>query len=58
MILNTSISKQAKKVIFSQKTVKPIHLQVFFNEVPGEHSIPQKQLGLYLDQKKDFSKTH
>ena len=56
MIFNPDLTKQAQEVIFSRKTVKHFDLQVFFNEVPVEHSVSQKPLGLRLDQKLDFSK--
>ena len=55
-MLNPDITKQAQEVIFSRRTVKPFHPQVFFNEVPIERSVSQKHLSLYLDQKLDFSK--
>ena len=56
MMFNADITKQAQEVIFSRKTVKRFHPQVFFNEVPIERSVSQKDLGLHLDQKLDFSK--
>ena len=34
MMFNIDIAKQAREVIFSRKTKKPFHFQVFFNEVP------------------------
>ena len=55
-MFNADITKQAQEVIFSRKTVKSFHPQVFFNEVPIEPSVSQKDLGLHLDQKLDFSK--
>ena len=57
-MFNPDLTKQTQEVIFSQKTVKPFHLQVFFNEVPLECSVFQKHLGLHLYQKLDFSKHH
>ena len=56
MMFNPDLTKQAQEVIFSRKTVKPFHPQVFLNEVPVERSHSQKHLGLHLDQKLDFSK--
>ena len=56
MMFNPDLTKQAHKVIFSRKTVKPFHPQVFFNEVPVERSVSQNHLDLYVDQKLDFSK--
>ena len=55
MMFSSNITKQAQELIFSRKTVKPFNPQVFFNEVPAECSISQKHLGLYLDQKLNFS---
>ena len=55
MMFSSNITKQAQELIFSRKTVKPFNPQVFFNEVPVECSISQKHLGLYLDQKLNFS---
>ena len=56
MIFNPDLTKQSQEVIFSRKSVKPFHPQVFFNEVPVERSVSQKHLSLHLDQKLDFSK--
>ena len=56
MMLNPDLTKQAQEVIFSRKTVKSFHHQLFLNEVPAERSVSQKHLGLHLDQKLDFSK--
>ena len=53
---NPDLTKQAQEVVFSRKTVKPFHSQVFFNQVPVECSVSQKHLDLDLDQKFDFSK--
>ena len=55
MMFSPDLTKQAQEDIFSRKTVKPFHPEVFFNEVPLEHSVSQKHLGLHLDQKLDFS---
>ena len=44
------------KFFFSRKAVKPFHPQVFFNEVLLERSVFQKDLGLHLDHKLNFSK--
>ena len=56
MVFNPNLTKQAQEVIFSRKTVKPFHPQVFFSEVPVQRSVSQKHLGLHLHQKLDFSK--
>ena len=56
MMFKPDITKQAQEVIFSWKTVKPFHPEVFFNEVQIERSVSKKHLGLHLDLKLDFSK--
>ena len=56
MMFNPDLTKQAQEVIFSLKTVKPFHPQVFFNKVPIKCSVSQKHLGLHLDQLLDYSK--
>ena len=55
MMFNPDLTKQVQEVIFSRKTAKHFHLQVFFNEVPVERSVFLKHLGLHLDQKLEFS---
>ena len=44
MMFNLNLTKQAQEVIFTRKTVKPFHPQVFFNEVPVDRSVSQKHL--------------
>ena len=56
MMFSPELTKRALEVIFSRKTLKSFHTQVFFNEVPVERSVSQKHLGLHLDQKLDFTK--
>ena len=61
MMFNPDLTKQAQEVIFSRKTVKPFHPHVFFNEVPVKRCVSQKKrkekdIGLHLNQKLDFSK--
>ena len=56
MMFNPDIKKYAQEVIFSRKTVKHFHHEVFFNEFLVERSVSQKHLGLHLDQKLDFRK--
>ena len=51
MMFNLDLTKQAQEAIFSRKTMKPFHLKVFSNEVPIEHSVSKKHVGLHLDQK-------
>ena len=46
---------QAQEVIFSRKTIKAPHLSVVFNNVPVVQSSCQKHLGVYLDQKLNFT---
>ena len=42
MMLNPNLTKQAQEVVFSRKTEKSVHSQVFFNEVPVDRSVSQK----------------
>ena len=56
MTFNPDITKQTQEVIDFRTTVKPFHPQVFFNEVPVERSVSQRNLGIHLDQTLDFSK--
>ena len=56
MTFNPDITKQTQEVIVFRTTVKPFHPQVFFNEVPVERSVFQRNLGIHLDQTLDFSK--
>ena len=56
MTFNPDITKQTQEVIVFRTTVKPFHPQVFFNEVPVERSVSQRNLGIHLDQTLDFSK--
>ena len=55
MIFNPDLSKQAQEVIFSRKTNKISHPTTTFNTVPVAHTSCQKHLGLYLDEKLNFS---
>ena len=57
-MFNPDLTKKTQEVIFSWKTMKPFHPQVFLNEVPVECSVFQKHLCLHLYQKLDFSKHH
>ena len=54
MTFNHDLSKQAKEVIFSRKTVKVSRPSVTFNTVPAARTTSQKYLGLYLDKKLSF----
>ena len=55
MIFNPDISKQAQEVAFSRKTDKVNHMSLGFNDIPVAQSSHQKHLGLYLDEKLNFS---
>ena len=55
MSFNPDISKQAQGVIFSRKAVKASHLAVFFNDIPVARYSTQKHLGMYLNEKLNFS---
>ena len=55
MSFNPDQSKQAQEIKFSRKTQKVIHPPVIFNNVPVVRSSCQKHLGIYLDQKLNFS---
>ena len=54
MAFNPDKSKQAL-VIFSHKTQGVIHLPAIFNNMPVVRSSCQKHLGIYLDEKLNFS---
>ena len=41
MMVNPDLTKLTQEVIFSRKTARPVHSQVFFNEVPLERSVSQ-----------------
>ena len=55
MIFNPYLSKQAQKVVFSRKTNKISHPTATFSTVPVASTSCQKHLGLYLDEKSNFS---
>ena len=55
MSFNPNKSKQAQEVIFSHKTQRVIHPPAIFNNMPVLHSSCQKHLGIYLDEKLNFS---
>ena len=55
MIFNADLSRQAQKIIFSRKTNKISHPTTTFNTVPVACIPCQKHLGLYLDEKSNFS---
>ena len=55
MSFNPDKSKQAQEVIFSRKTQRVIHPPAIFNNMPVVCSSCQKHLGIYLDEKLNFS---
>ena len=55
MSFNPDKSKQVQEVIFSRKTQRVIHPPAIFNNIPVVRSSYQKHLGIYLDEKLDFS---
>ena len=55
MAFNPDLSKQAQEIVFSRKTHKISHPKLNFNNSPIVQGICQKQLGLYLDEKLNFS---
>ena len=55
MIFNSDLFKQAQEVIFSRKSKKISHPTTTFNTVPVARTPCQKHLGLYLDEKLNFS---
>ena len=55
MAFNSDLSKQAQEIVFSHKTHKISHPKVNFNNSLVVQSTCQKHLGLYLDDKLNFS---
>ena len=55
MSFNPDESIQAQKIIFSCTTQKVIYPPVIFNIMPVVHGSCQKHLGIYLDEKWNFS---
>ena len=58
MIFNPDLTKQAQEVIFSRKNKKLLHPTLLFNNITLSNSLFQKQLGLTLDRKLNFSKLY
>ena len=56
MSFNPDLSKQAQEVIFSRKVFRVDHPVVTFNKSPVAHTPCQKHLGLYLDERLNFSR--
>ena len=55
MLFNLEPQKQVQEVIFYRQNIKAPHLSVVFNNVPVVQSSCQKHLGVYLDQKLNFT---
>ena len=55
MSFNPDKSKQVQEVIFSRKTKTVIHSPAIFNNMLVVRSSCQKHLGIYLDEKLNFS---
>ena len=55
MAFNHDLSKQVQEIVFSHKTHKISHPKLNFNNSPIVQGICQKHLGLYLDEKLNFS---
>ena len=55
MAFNPDLSKQAQEIVFSRKSHKISRPKVNFNNSTFVQSIYQKHLGLYLDEKLNFS---
>ena len=54
MSVNPDPRKQTQLVIFSRKTAKTIHTEIFVNNIPVSKTDPQKHLGLHVDSKLSF----
>ena len=55
MIFTLDLSKQAQEVMFSRKIKKLLYLTLLFNNIPLSNSLLQKDLGLTIDIKLNFS---
>ena len=55
MIFNPDLRKQVQEVIFSRKIKKLLHPTLSFNNIPLSNSLLQKNFGLTLDMKLNFS---
>ena len=55
MSFNPDPSKQAQEVIFSRKSIKSVHPVINFNNLPVCSALSQKHLGIFLDDKLNFS---
>ena len=48
---NPDTTKQTQEVIFSRESKRTDHHTVYFNDALAVHTIFQKYLGMYLDEK-------
>ena len=55
MSFNPDITKQAQEVIFSRKSNKSFHPDLFFNNSVVQRTSAQKHLGILLDEKLSFN---
>ena len=55
MSFNLDLNKQAQEVTFSRKTAKLSHPLIYFNNASVSCVSFQKNLGVYLDEKLNFS---
>ena len=55
MIFTLDLSKQTQEVMFSIKIKKLLYLTLLFNNIPLSNSLLQKDLGLTIDIKLNFS---
>ena len=55
MIFNSGVSKHPQEFVFSQKAITTNHATVYFNYDPEIRENLQKQLGLSIDCKVNFS---
>ena len=55
MIFTLDLSKQTQEVMFSRKIKKLLYLTLLFNNIPLSNSLLQKDLGLTIDIKLNFS---
>ena len=55
MTFSPDISKQVQDVVFSRETDKVNHMTLTFKAIPVAQTSYQKHLGLYLDEKLNFS---
>ena len=54
MVFNPDITKQAIEIVFTNKSIKPVHPELTFSNIPVEKSTSTKHLGLILDENLSF----